>query len=68
MINQEFKSQGTKYQVLPNFGICCYKLQVTSFHASVRNFYSVALFIILEVSEFLENFQIENQLKKWLEK
>ena len=23
MINQEFKAQGTKYQVLPNFGICC---------------------------------------------
>ena len=22
MINQEFKAQGTKYQVLPNFGIC----------------------------------------------
>ena len=26
MINQEFKGQGTKYQVLPNFGICCREL------------------------------------------
>ena len=35
MINQEFKAQGTKYQVL-NFGICCRELgglKVTSFHA-----------------------------------
>ena len=23
MTNQEFKAHGTKYQVLPNFGICC---------------------------------------------
>ena len=26
MINQEFKAQGTKYHVLPNFGICCREL------------------------------------------
>ena len=25
-IIQEFKVQGTKYQVLPNFGICCREL------------------------------------------
>ena len=25
-INQEFKTEGTKYQVLPNFGICCREL------------------------------------------
>ena len=28
MINQEFKAQGTKYQVLPNFGISCRELGV----------------------------------------
>ena len=26
MINQEFKAKGTKYQVLPNFGMCCREL------------------------------------------
>ena len=26
MINQEFKAKGTKYQVLPNFKICCREL------------------------------------------
>ena len=26
MIKQEFKAQGTKYQVLQNFGICCREL------------------------------------------
>ena len=34
MINQDFKAQGTKYQVLPNLGICCRELaglKVTSF-------------------------------------
>ena len=43
-INQEFKIQGTKYQVLPNFGICCRQLaglEVTSFHACVLSFCSV---------------------------
>ena len=44
MISQEFKVQGTKYQVLPNFGICCRELgglKVMSFLASVRSFCSV---------------------------
>ena len=26
MINQEFKAMGRKFQVLPNFGICCREL------------------------------------------
>ena len=26
MVNQEFKAQGTKYKMLPNFGICCREL------------------------------------------
>ena len=26
MINEEFKAQGTKYQVLLDFGICCREL------------------------------------------
>ena len=26
MINQEFKTQRTKFQVLPNFGVCCREL------------------------------------------
>ena len=46
MINQEFKAQGTKYQVLPNFGICCRKLgelKVLSFRACVRSFCSVSV-------------------------
>ena len=44
MMNQEFKAHGTKYQVLPNFGICCKELggiKVTSFRACVRSFCSV---------------------------
>ena len=43
-INQEFNTQGTKYQVLPNFGIGCRELgalKVTSFRACVRSFCSV---------------------------
>ena len=43
-INQEFKAQGTKYQVLPNFGICCRELggiKVTSSCACMRSFCSV---------------------------
>ena len=43
-INQEFKAQGTKYQVLLNFRICCRELgglRVTSFRACVRSFCSV---------------------------
>ena len=49
MINQEFKAQETKYQVLANFGICCRELggrgglKVMSFRACVRNFCSVYL-------------------------
>ena len=27
MINQEFEAQERKYQVLPNFGICCRELR-----------------------------------------
>ena len=44
-INQEFKAQGTKFQLLPNFGICCRELEglkVVSFHACVCSFYSVS--------------------------
>ena len=44
MINQEFKAQETKYQVLPNFGIrgrALEGLKVTSFRACVRSFRSV---------------------------
>ena len=44
MINQDFKAQGTKYQVLPNLGICCRELaglKVTSFCACVCSFCSV---------------------------
>ena len=39
MINQEFKAQETKYQVLPNFGVCCREqegLKAMSFPTSVR--------------------------------
>ena len=41
MTNQEFKAQGTKYQVLPNFGICCRELRelkVANFCTCVRSF------------------------------
>ena len=41
MINQEFKAQRTKYQVLPNFAICRRELRVlkvTSICACVRSF------------------------------
>ena len=44
MLNQEFEAQGTKYKVLPNFGICSRErgdLKVTSFRKSVRSFCSV---------------------------
>ena len=40
MLNQEFEAQERKYQVLPNFGICCLKidgLEVTSFCACMRS-------------------------------
>ena len=49
MINQEFKAQGTKKQVLPNFGIRCRELgglKVTIFRACVRSFDSVLQNII----------------------
>ena len=44
MINQEFKPHGRKYQVLPNFRICCKelrRLKVTSFGGGVHSFCSV---------------------------
>ena len=44
--NQEFKAQGTKYQVLLNFGICCRELRgpkVTSFRTCMRSFCTVDL-------------------------
>ena len=47
-VNQEFKAQGTKYQVLLNFGICCRELvglKVTIFSACVRSFSSVNLLL-----------------------
>ena len=50
MINQEFKAQGTKYQVLPNFGTCCRELgelKVTSFRACMRSFCSVGTPMLL---------------------
>ena len=40
-INQEFKAQKTKYEVLPSFGICCKEprgLKLASFRACVRSF------------------------------
>ena len=43
-INQEFKTQGTKYPVSPNFGMRCRELRalkVTIFRACVRSFCSV---------------------------
>ena len=46
MINQEFKAGGRKYQVLPNFGLCCGELgglKCMSFRACVHSFCSVAL-------------------------
>ena len=45
MINQEFKTLGRKYQMLPNFGIYCKalgELKVASFCACVRRFCSVS--------------------------
>ena len=42
-INQEFKA-GTKYQVLPNFRICCWELvglKITNFCACLRSFCAV---------------------------
>ena len=51
MINQDFKAPGIKYQVLPNFGICCCRelagLKVTSFRACVRSLCSVGERMIL---------------------
>ena len=44
MINQEFKALQRKYQVLPNFGICCKEqreLKVANFCTCVRSFCSV---------------------------
>ena len=44
MINQQFKALGRKYQVLPNFGICCRelrRLKVTGFRACEHSFCSV---------------------------
>ena len=49
MINQEYKAQVTKYQVLPNVAICCRELRVpkvTSFHVCVSRFCCL-LFIAL---------------------
>ena len=49
-MNQEFKAIGTKYQVLSNFGICCWELaglKVTSFRACVRSFCSVYLSFVI---------------------
>ena len=49
MINQEFKAKGTKYHVLPNFGICCRELgglKVVSFRPCVRSFCSVMFSMI----------------------
>ena len=44
MINQEFKAQGTKYQMLPDLGICCRELRglkLAIFRACVRSFFSI---------------------------
>ena len=48
VVSQEIKAEGTKYELLPNFGICCREqggLKVTSFCACVRSFCSLALTI-----------------------
>ena len=45
MINQEFKAQGRRYQVLSNFGVCCKELKglkVVNFRAYVPIFCSVS--------------------------
>ena len=34
MINQEFKAKGTKYQLSPNFGICCRVLRDSKLQVS----------------------------------
>ena len=44
MVNQEFKEERRKYQVLPNLGISCREqrgLKVKNFRAWVRSFCSV---------------------------
>ena len=46
MTNQELKAIGRKYQVLPNFEICCRELgglKVTSCRACVYSFCSVCM-------------------------
>ena len=45
-INQEFKANGTKYQILLNFRICCKELKglkVASFRTCVSSFCSVCI-------------------------
>ena len=44
MINQEFKVLGTKYEELPNFGICCKEqegLKATNVRSDERSLCSV---------------------------
>ena len=46
MINQEFEAEGTNYQVLLGFGICCRelrRLKVSSFRACMSSFCSVEI-------------------------
>ena len=50
MMNQEFKAQGTKHQVWPNFVIYCRELgglRVESFRACVRSFCSAGAITIV---------------------
>ena len=61
MINQEFKAQGTKYQVLPNFAICCMELKVlrvANFRACVLSFCSVLLSITAEECYFVDSIAV----------
>ena len=70
MINQEFKALGRKYQVFPNFGICCEELRelkVVSFCRCVHSFcsvvYCINVFTIRTNSTFLQ-YHISNTISK----
>ena len=50
MMNQEFNAQGTKFHVLPKFGVLCKELRglrVTSFRAWMHSFCFAAWMLII---------------------
>ena len=68
-INHEFEALGRKYRVLPNFGICCRvlgRVEVTSFHAYVRSFYSVGLKWHKNMNDLQKTFKNKNYGHWWL--